>query len=333
MAGPSSGLTVLHVTNMWPEPKAPHFGAFVESQVESLRRRGVRCEVVYARRNYLELRRGARQAIDRDEFDLVHAHFGYTGAAIADVCARRRKPLLISYCGGDLNGEEGGNARRLKAFAGSVISRLAGAFATNVIVKTPQMHEHLPEWLRRKSVVLPNGVDIACFSPRGREAARAALGWGGGTIILFGGRREDPTKNFALAKAAVDELIARGLQARLIPLEGVPHDRVADWLNAADVVLLTSLREGSPNIVKEAMACGARVVAVHVGDVPWLLEGVQGARVTPYDPRAVADAIVAVLGSSRGGGRDRIQELSLDSDSVAMRLENLYRIIAAGRGA
>jgi glycosyltransferase involved in cell wall biosynthesis len=107
-------------------------------------------------------------------------------------------------------------------------------------------------------------------------------------------------------------------------LEGVPHDQVPVWLSAADVVLLTSLREGSPNVVKEALACDAAVVGVPVGDVAWLLEGVANSRLCSYDARSVADGIAGLLAAKSGGGRERIRALGLDSDSVAAKLEALY---------
>ncbi|TMH06617.1 MAG: glycosyltransferase family 4 protein [Betaproteobacteria bacterium] len=277
-------MRVLHVSNMWPAPGMPHFGVFVEAQIDSLRRLGITCEVVHARRDYLGLRRRTREALESDAFDLVHAHFGYTAAVVADVCSRSRTPLLVSYCGGDINGEEG----------------------------------------RERTEIIPNGVDLDCFVRTSRDRARARLGWDDAVVVLFGGRRLDPTKNYRLAEAAVQQLTARGMQAKLIPLEGVPHDQVPVWLSAADVVLLTSLREGSPNIVKEAMACDSPVVAVPVGDVAWLLEGVANSRLCSYDPKSVADGIAKVLTAESGGGREKIRALGLDSDSVARKLEALY---------
>jgi teichuronic acid biosynthesis glycosyltransferase TuaC len=324
MAAGTRRLRVLHVSNMWPAPGIPHFGVFVEAQVDSLRRRGIRCEVVHAHRDYPALRRRTREALESGAFDLVHAHFGYTAAVVADVCARCRTPLLVSYCGGDINGEEGGFARRTRSWIGSVASRLTGFAATAIVVKNAAMIERLPRPLRKRTEIIPNGVDLDCFVRTSRDDARARLGWDGEAVVLFGGRRFDPTKNYGLAEAALRELAARGMQAKLILLEGVPHDQVPVWLSAADVVLLTSLREGSPNIVKEAMACDSSVVAVHVGDVAWLLEGVANSRVCSYDPKSVADCIAEVLTAKSGGGRERIRALGLDLDSVAARLEALY---------
>ena len=320
-------MRVLHVSNMWPAPGMPHFGVFVEAQVDSLRRRGIACEVVHARRDYLALRHRTRDALRSGAFDLVHAHFGYTAAVVGDVCALARIPLLVSYCGGDINGEEGRVARRIRSWVGSWASRLAGFAAAAIVVKTAAMVERLPYALRSRTEIIPNGVDLNSFVHTSRDGARTSLGWDDQAVVLFGGRRLDPTKNFKLAEAAVRELAGRGMRVKLIPLEGVPHDQVPVWLSAADVVLLTSLREGSPNIVKEAMACDSPVVGVPVGDVAWLLSGVANSRLCSYDPKSVADGIAEVLAAKSEGGRERIRTLGLDSDSVAVKLEVLYRKI------
>ena len=324
MAPGAGQLRVLHVSNMWPAAGLPHFGVFVEAQVNSLRRRGITCEVVHARRDYLTLRRRTQEALRSGEFDLVHAHFGYTAAVVAEVCARARTPLLVSYCGGDINGEEGKFARRARSWAGSVASRLAGFAAAAIVVKTTAMIDRLPHALRRRTEIIPNGVDLDCFAPTDRDVARTRLGWDDQPVVLFGGRRLDPTKNYTLAQAAMQELARRGLRAKLVALEGVPHGQVPTWLSAADVVLLTSLREGSPNIIKEAMACDSPVVGVPVGDVAWLLEGVANSRLCSYDPKSLADGIADALATKSAGGRQRIRTLGLDAESVAAKLEALY---------
>ena len=176
MATGTGHLRVLHVSNMWPAPGLPHFGVFVEAQVNSLRRRGITCEVVHVRRDYLALRRRTQEALRSGTFDLVHAHFGYTAAVVAEVCARLRTPLLVSYCGGDINGEEGRVARRTRSWVGSVASRLAGFAAAAIVVKTAAMIERLPHALRKRTEIIPNGVDLDSFVPASRIPRASRLG-------------------------------------------------------------------------------------------------------------------------------------------------------------
>src|SRR5207237_10506011 len=225
-------------------------------------------------------------------------------------------PVLVGCRGGDMNGEEGRVSRRTRSAIGSGASRPAGFAAAAVIGKNTAMLERLPRVVRKPTEIIPSGVDLDRFVRASRASARARLGWNDQPVVLFGGRRLDPTKNYGLAEAAMKELAARSVQAKLIPLEGVSHDQVPVWLSAADVVLLTSLREGSPNVVKEAMACDASVVGVPVGDVAWLLEGVANSRLCSYDAKSVADGIAEVLMAKSDGGRERIRALGLDAASV-----------------
>jgi len=114
---------------------------------------------------------------------------------------------------------------------------------------------------------------------------------------------------------------------------GVPHEMMPIYLNAADVLLVTSLHEGSPNIVKEAMACNLPVVTVKCGDVSERLENVYPSRVvTSYAPRLIADAIMDVLQSkSKSNGREELKKQKLEIESFGKALVNVYHI-AVNRG-
>src|SRR5512139_345524 len=132
-SGTLAMLRVLQVTNMWPTRDSPNFGSFVESQVRSLVETGeVECRVVYARSDYRELRRRAIEESKVWKPDLVHAHFGYTAAAIAFDCRLRGLPLVISYCGGDLHGEVGDWRRRAKTLTGVAAGVAAGFVASRL---------------------------------------------------------------------------------------------------------------------------------------------------------------------------------------------------------
>ena len=322
---------------MWPTDAAPHFGAFVRSQVDSLLAHGaVDCEVVFARRDYLALRRRVVERVRAWRPDLVHAHFGYTAAAIALDCRRLGVPLLISYCGGDLHGEVGNLRRRTKTLLGVAASVAAGFLAERLVVKSESMLACLPRALRRRTSVIPNGVDLARFRPIDRESARAALGWALRTpIVLFGGRANDPTKNFPLAQSALEIVGKRFPGARMEQLIGVPPADVPLWINAADAVLLTSLKEGSPNIVKEACACDVPVVSTDVGDVRTVLEGSRSSRVVVHDAAALAAALEEVLAvtGARSGDRALVVAKGLDAQSIARRLTVLYSGIAGASAA
>ena len=79
--------------------------------------------------------------------------------------------------------------------------------------------------------------------------------------VLFANDPAIPRKNFALAQTAIERLRAKGISAELVIANGLPQTTVVQYINASNVLLLPSLIEGSPNIVKESMACNVPVVA------------------------------------------------------------------------
>jgi teichuronic acid biosynthesis glycosyltransferase TuaC len=141
--------------------------------------------------------------------------------------------------------------------------------------------------------------------------------------VLFPTNCGDPRKRFDLAQAAVEVIKQWGIPAELHQLRGVLHDQVPIWLNASDVVLLTSLHEGSPNVVKEALACNRPVVSVDVGDVRERIEGIEGCYLALPDSSDLAAKLRLVHArQSRVAGRTKMQDLSLEC--IARRLTQFY---------
>ena len=162
-----------------------------------------------------------------------------------------------------------------------------------------------------------------------------ALGWNLHTkIVLFNAARNEDQyrKNPALAHATVDRLARFVPDVSLQRLSAVGHHKVPLMMNAADCLLVTSLHEGSPNIVKEAMACNLPVVSVPCGDVAERLRLTQPGGVQPYDAGALADAILTVFrAGSRSNGREQLIAQGLTAASIAERLIYIYRGVQQGR--
>ena len=98
------------------------------------------------------------------------------------------------------------------------------------------------------------------------------------------------------------------------------------WYNAADIVLLTSLWEGSPNAIKEAMACCRPIVCTNVGDVAWLLDGVDNCYVVEHKSKDLCERLkLAFEGSSITDGIDKIYKLNLTDKQVVTNLIEIYR--------
>src|SRR5206468_12332565 len=114
-----------------------------------------------------------------------------------------------------------------------------------------------------------------------------------------------------------------GVPTTLHYLRGVAHNEVPNWLNASDVLLMTSLHEGSPTIVKEALACGLPTVSVDVGDVGEQIKDVEGCFISYADPYQLAAKMLKVrAGPRRVDGRAKMMEFSLER--IAYRLVNVY---------
>ena len=318
-------MKVLVVTNMWPSAERPHWGAFVRSQADSLAALG--CEnTLYEIRGYrssMEYFRAMSaipQAAQACGAELVHAHYGLSGAA----AARVRLPLVVSFCGDDLLGRPDAHGRlTFKSRALLPVSHQAARRADAVIVKSDEMRRAIPGIAGVD--VIPNGVDLARFAPEPRASARAALGWrDAGHVLLFAADPKELRKNWPLADATRATSAARGLDVRLEAVHGRPQADMVRAMNAADVLLLPSFHEGSPNVVKEAMAVGLPVVAAPVGDCAERLRNVSPSWVVERTVEAFANASAAVLADQRrSNGREAI-ERTLSLAAVAKRVLGVY---------
>jgi glycosyltransferase involved in cell wall biosynthesis len=320
---------------MYPTPVTPEDGAFVAAQVESLRDLGVRVDVLHlprvegGRSVYRGLGRKVQQAVAAREPDLVHVTYG---GVIAYVVTRaiRDRPVLVTYHGSDLITSPSG-APPLDAFAlrvGVLASRRAARRAAGVIVVSSELYDALPRSLDYGGVwIVPNGVDMARFRPLDRGDCQRQLGWDPARRhVLFPSSPARPEKRFALAETTVAVLGSRGLDVELHALEGIPNDEVPTWINAANAILLTSTHEGSPVVVKEALACNVPVVSVDVGDVRERIAGVECCSIAAATPQDLADNLAYALGrEERISGRERIAELSLEA--VAERVYDIYAFL------
>jgi glycosyltransferase involved in cell wall biosynthesis len=254
-----------------------------------------------------------RRTIINGDYDLVHAH--YSVSAFVAAIASRPAPLVASLMGSDVYSSN---------FTKKIIRFFSKKCWKATIVKTDRMKELLG--LNNVSVI-PNGVNLELFKPENNIQARNKLGLSADNkIVLFVSTHDRPEKNFPLAQEAVS--LMHNDQVKLHYIKSTRHELIPSYLNAADVLLLTSFYEGSPNIIKEAMACNCPIVSTNVGDVDWLLDGLEGCYVTSNDPSDIADKLNKALKfNSRTNGRKRITELGLDSLTTAGRIVNIYKNI------
>lgn len=305
---------------------------FARRQVRSLSGLGVETRVFFVEKRLQpwQVARAARKlrsVVREFRPDIVHAHYG-TVTSFLCACVTRR-PLVITFRGSDLNRHGSvSSVRYLVAFA---LSQLSTLRARRVICVSPQLRDRL-WWAGEIAAVLPSGVDLGLFQPQSQNDARGVLGWEQPTpTVLFNGGYDPQAKGLPLVYEAVARTEAKIGPVRLVVLNGnVSPDRMPLYLNAADCLLLASPHEGSPNIVKEALACNLPVVAVDVGDVAERLAGVEPSAIVPRNPHGMASALAEILTRrGRSNGREKLAKCS--EEYVAGELLRIYGEVIRAR--
>jgi glycosyltransferase involved in cell wall biosynthesis len=320
-------MRILHVTNAYPYPDVPEYGVFVKEQIAALNRAGIACDVhfVNARAEgkgaYLKAIRTLR-AQARD-YDAIHCHHLYS--ALVAMLARVKAPVVLSFQNDWLREVEIQNRTVQRA-----LCRVGAHYADRVIFKSP-----IPPQFRgrAKFVHLPNGVNYDAFAITGQAGARARLGLDPAAryaLFVSSKDRDRPQKRYDRFHQTVDLVRARrpDLDLRELVMVNQPRERVSDFFNAADLHILCSDYEGSPNSVKEALCTGLPVVATNVGNVEEMLESVPGCHVaTGFDPAGIAPLVEQVLADppARLAVRDGFVAKGLSQAAVTEKLRGLYQ--------
>jgi glycosyltransferase involved in cell wall biosynthesis len=315
---------VLVVTNLWPTESDPGYGSFVQAQMESLRPLGVKFDALFidgraSRWNYLRSIGRMRAMLRKKSYDLVHAHFGLSGWVAR---CQFRVPVVVSFMGDDVLGRprRDGSITAYGRFLQASSFLLARIVAFS-IVKSAGMKAKLR---LASAEVIPNGVDLNAFRPIERDEARKELGLDPAKkYVLFPYDPAEPRKRYDLIQAAVAEVQASDSTIEILHVRGIPRERMPLYMNAADVLVLASIFEGSPNAVKEAMAVNLPVVAVDVGDVRELAGRTEGCFIVLREVEPMAQKIVEVCRRPmRTRGREAIARLSIEN--VARQVVAVY---------
>ncbi|MDR4484893.1 MAG: glycosyltransferase [Nitrospirales bacterium] len=326
-------MRVLAVTNIYPTLAHPTCGTFVEQQVKGIMRIGVDVEVIYLNRiqEGVKVYRGLgckiEERIKLFNPDVVHVMYG---GIMADLVTKAItiRPTVVTFHGSDLLGQNlSGIFRKMISRCGVYASWRAAWRAHGVIVVSKVLQDALPKFVNQSKVrIIPCGIDFSRFKTLDRKECRDHLGWDPNCFtILFNGNSADPVKRPSLARHAMDILVKNlGISAKLQELRCVPNEEVPIWMNASNVVLLTSLHEGSPTVIKEALACNVPIVSVDVGDVREQIREIEGCYIALSTPEDLAAKLELVsLGSGRVESRQRMQKLSIES--IAHRVAGFYQ--------
>ncbi len=299
---------------------------FSKREAESVSEAGLTVQTFYLEsrthayrlaREWLRLRRNLKSFNP----DIVHAHYGTITAFLCALASG--VPLVMTLHGAELNHEP--DIPALREACGHILSQLAALKADRIVCVSKELKSRL-WWHQDRVSIIPSSVDLNAFHPVPRDNARAALKWDPDeSVVIFYAGRDPKNKRMGLALEVAEKARAVYGQFRLeIIYSQVEPGRMPLYLNAADCLLCTSSSEGSPTIIKEAMACNLPVVSVDVGDVRERIEGVENCYIRTADTNDLAEALVDVLQSQqRSGGWAALKGVT--SEDCRDRLLALYR--------
>lgn len=289
------------------------FAPFIVEQANALKSNG--CEIDYFGLQgkgvigYLKNFPAFKRKIKEFKPDVIHAHFGLSGL-FANL--QRNVPVVTTYHGSDIN------VPKVLKFS-KLAMRLS---AWNIFVSRKTLEIAKPE---KKYSLMPCGIDLSDLQLTNRIEARQKMNLDANKrYILFAGAFDNQVKNAPLAVKAVDLLNC--LSVDLLELKGYTREQVTLLMCAVDAFLMTSFTEGSPQVIKEAMACGCPIVSVDVGDVSERIQGFEGCYVArTREPEELAELLKKAMSfEGKTNGREKIITDGLDNRQIAERLIGIY---------
>lgn len=290
----------------------------LKSQGDSLASVGVEIDYFLIKgkglKGYLRQMKPLKRYVKKNHFDVIHAHYSMSAFAVSLADLR---PVVVSLMGSDVKA----------TWLYKMLIRFFACFFhwKAIIVKSRDMYDDLQI---KRALIVPNGVNLDLFRPMDKKICCQSLGWDvEKKHVLFPANPSRPEKDFALAQQSVG-LLDRNVEIHVF--EQVEHEKTPLYFNAADAVLLTSKWEGSPNVIKEALACCCPVVSTDVGDVRERMAGVEGCYVaSTRDSEEIAGMLrEAMFFEGKTKGREKIIADGLDNRQVAEKLMDIYEKIA-----
>lgn len=295
--------------NQYEDGKDP----LIMNQGNSLSKEGIEMDYFWIKgkgaKGYLKNIPILKDYLKKNKIDLVHAHYSYCGyvAGLASSI-----PVVVSLLGSDVHS---------KNFWRVLIRTFSLTRWNATIVKSGQMKELIS---LSNANVIPNGVNFEKFRPIDQHKAREKVGFSHNKkhIIFVIDFLDRPEKNFKLVKDAYELLDKEKVELNVV--SNVPNELIPYYMNAADVLVLSSLWEGSPNVIKESMACNCPIVSTDVGDVKEVFGDTEGCFITSYDAKETAEKIQKALDfGKRTEGRKNIDYLN--SVSIAQKIIKIYK--------
>jgi len=295
---------------------------------------------------YLASVRLARQLHSENPFECIDAHFVYPdGFAAVRIGKQLDLPVVVSARGTDINLYA--SFRIIRPMLRWTLSNAAGAIAVSEDLKNKMMVLGIPE---KQIRVVSNGVDTERFRPLDSKETRKRLGLAEDDSIAVSVGSLIESKGHHLLIEAVAKLSERIPKLRLYVIgEGVyrskleelvhekqlrekvflpgnlPNEELPLWFNAANLSCLVSSREGWPNVVSEALACGTPVLATGVGGIPEIITSSELGMFVERDVNSIANGLEQAL--TKAWNREEIagQSRVRSWDAVAAEVESFLQ--------
>lgn len=301
---------------------------FIRSQGESLIKNGLNVHFLTVDKKgalgYLHGAKKIRNYVQTHQIDVIHAHYVLCG--ISAVLSFQDKPIVLSLMGSDAYGSYIGAGKvKFSSRYLTLLTWLVQPFVNAIISKSKNIDDYV--YLRSKANVIPNGVEIDKVQQQ-PALSKKELGLDPAKRqVLFLGDPKSIRKNYPLVKKAVDRLNRPDVE--LIAPYPISHEKVIQYLKVVDVFAMSAFMEGSPNVVKEAMACNCPMVVTDVGDASWVIGDTEGCYISSFEVSDYAENLSKALeyaaAKKRTQGLQRILSLGIDTDSIAARIVKLYK--------
>lgn len=322
-------MKVLHIAAGLPSEERPFHQPFIQSQIESLTKAGIETDVFEikgynSKTAYFKAIKEIKEKVSEKNYNIIHSHYSYCG--LASYWAKTGKPIVLSLMGSDLLGSPNIQGRMtLRGKFDKLLSKYIYNKVNHLIVKSERMRNEVKTKIPIS--VVPNGVNLDFFKPMNIFECRKNLSFNNNEfLILFLGNPNEPRKNFILAKQAAElfkEKHSYGEETKIITPFGISQTKIVTYMNAADVLLLTSYWEGSPNVIKEAMSCNLPIISVDVGDVKERINGASNCFIVNYSKEEISKKLEIIYeNEQRSNGREMVADLS--SDKIARKIIDIY---------
>lgn len=322
-------MNVLHITNAYPYPESRIFGIFVKEQIDSLDNYLVKNDTYFInakKKGKIEYFKSIFYLKDIvKKYDIIHTHHIFVGMIMLFFFKQIKHKIIVSLMSD--------STRKGNSYFTNLLFKSSYKYclknASGVIFKSG-----IPDNMKRKNVYyLPNGVNTDFFQEIPKSECKKKLNLDlNRRYILFVSsnnlyRKEKRYDRFQevigilrnkYSLKDIEELLLVDTDRENIPL----------YYNAADVNILVSDVEGSPNSVKEAIACNTKVVATNVGNIEKMLSGLNSCYVVnSFNSHEIADRLYDCLRHDNIDVRKRIFEQKLDKNSTRQKLVFIYKQI------